>query len=165
MIEHYLRKAHPVRLEHCPPPARVLDVGCGTGALAARLAERGYEVVGLDPSRRDARGDARACARDVAACRASATEMPFADGEFDLSLSVATMHHIADPDAVRRALAEMVRVARPGRPDHRLGPQPAQPVLAVPDEAGAAGHRRRAPDRPRASCSAGSRPAAPSRCW
>jgi SAM-dependent methyltransferase len=43
----------------------------------------------------------------------SATEMPFGDGEFDLSLSVATMHHIAEPDAVRRALGEMVRVVRP----------------------------------------------------
>ena len=40
--------------------------------------------------------------------------MPFDDGEFDLSVSVATMHHIADPDSVRRALAEMVRVVRPG---------------------------------------------------
>ena len=44
---------------------------------------------------------------------ASATEMPFGDGEFDLSLSVATMHHVAEPDAVRRALAEMVRVVKP----------------------------------------------------
>jgi SAM-dependent methyltransferase len=40
--------------------------------------------------------------------------MPFADGEFDLSVSVATMHHIADPDSVRLALGEMVRVVRPG---------------------------------------------------
>ena len=50
----------------------------------------------------------------VTAVKASATEMPFDDGEFDLSFSVATMHHIADPDSVRLALAEMVRVVRPG---------------------------------------------------
>ena len=31
-----------------PPPARVLDAGCGTGRLGARLAERGYDVVGCD---------------------------------------------------------------------------------------------------------------------
>ena len=66
----------------------------------------------------------------VTAVPASATEMPFDDGEFDLSVSVATMHHIADPDSVRRALAEMVRVVRPGRQGHRLGPQSAQSVLA-----------------------------------
>jgi SAM-dependent methyltransferase len=31
-----------------PPPARVLDAGCGTGRVAIRLAERGYDVVGVD---------------------------------------------------------------------------------------------------------------------
>jgi SAM-dependent methyltransferase len=30
------------------PPARVLDAGCGTGRIAARLAELGYDVVGVD---------------------------------------------------------------------------------------------------------------------
>jgi SAM-dependent methyltransferase len=31
-----------------PPPARVLDAGCGTGRVAIRLAERGYDCVGVD---------------------------------------------------------------------------------------------------------------------
>jgi SAM-dependent methyltransferase len=31
-----------------PPPARVLDAGCGTGRVAIRLAELGYDVVGVD---------------------------------------------------------------------------------------------------------------------
>jgi len=31
-----------------PPPARVLDAGCGTGRLGARLVGRGYDVVGCD---------------------------------------------------------------------------------------------------------------------
>jgi SAM-dependent methyltransferase len=31
-----------------PAPARVLDAGCGTGRVAVRLAERGYDVVGVD---------------------------------------------------------------------------------------------------------------------
>ncbi len=46
--------------------------------------------------------------------QASGTELPFADGEFDLALSVATMHHIADAADVARALGEMARVVRPG---------------------------------------------------
>lgn len=35
-----------------PPPARVLDLGCGTGTLAVLLAELGHEVVGVDLSPR-----------------------------------------------------------------------------------------------------------------
>ena len=50
----------------------------------------------------------------VQAVEGSAIAMPFSDGDFDLSLSVATMHHIADPNDVRLALAEMVRVVRAG---------------------------------------------------
>ncbi len=110
---HYLAKRTRFVLELFPPPARLLDVGCGTGALAAELAARGYEATGLDPSEGMLRVLGERAPR-VSAVRASATAMPFDDGEFDLSVSIATMHHIADPDSVRRALAEMVRVVRPG---------------------------------------------------
>jgi SAM-dependent methyltransferase len=113
VIEHYLQKRTGCVLSICPPPARVLDVGCGTGALAARLAGNGYEVVGIDPSQ-GMLDVMRERAPEVEAVRGSATGMPFDDDEFDLSLSVATMHHIAEADAVRLALGEMVRVVRPG---------------------------------------------------
>ena len=33
-----------------PPPARILDLACGQGRHAVRLAERGYQVVGVDTS-------------------------------------------------------------------------------------------------------------------
>ncbi len=38
-----------------PPPARVLDVGIGVGTTLARLAERGYDVVGITPDEQQAR--------------------------------------------------------------------------------------------------------------
>jgi ubiquinone/menaquinone biosynthesis C-methylase UbiE len=113
VTEHYLEKrAHFVQ-SVCPPPCRVLDVGCGTGTLAGRLMAAGYEVVGLDASQAML-GVMKERAPEVEAVLGSATELPFGDSEFDLSLSVATMHHIAEVSSVRKALQEMARVVRPG---------------------------------------------------
>jgi SAM-dependent methyltransferase len=56
----------------------------------------------------------RARAPRVRAVRGSGTALPFAEDSFDLVLSVATLHHIADAREVRRTLSEMVRVAKPG---------------------------------------------------
>lgn len=113
VVEHYLAKRVAYVRERRPPPATGLDVGCGTGVLAQRLAAAGYEMSGLDPSE----GMLEVLterAPDVRAVRASATEVPFEDASFDLVVCVAALHHIADPGAVRDSLMEMVRVLRPG---------------------------------------------------
>jgi SAM-dependent methyltransferase len=112
VVEHYLRKRVRFVLEHCPRGSG-LDVGCGTGVLAARLAAAGYEMSGVDPSE-GMLGVLRERAPEVRAVRASGTELPFAGDCFDVVTSVAVLHHIADPAGVRLALAEMVRVVRPG---------------------------------------------------
>ena len=113
VTDHYLRKRVGYVAAHHPPPARVLDLGCGTGVLASHLAGAGYSVVGADPSA-GMLEVMRTRAPEVESVQASGTDLPFADGEFDLSVSVATMHHIADAGDVARALAEMARVVRPG---------------------------------------------------
>ena len=112
VAEHYLDKRTRFILEHCPR-GRVLDVGCGTGVLASRLLELGYEVVGIDPSEGMLRV-LRRRAPEARAVQGSGTDLPFEDGEFDTAVSVATMHHIAGPAAVRSTLREMARVVRPG---------------------------------------------------
>jgi SAM-dependent methyltransferase len=112
VVEHYLDKRIEFVRRHCRPGA-TLDVGCGTGALAERLAGAGYEVTGLDPSQ----GMLDVLSERAPAVRAvlgSGMELPFENETFAVVLTVAALHHIADPDAVRRTLAEMVRVTRPG---------------------------------------------------
>jgi SAM-dependent methyltransferase len=112
VVEHYLRKRTEFILAHSPPGA-ALDVGCGTGRLAERLAAAGYDMVGVDPSE-GMLEVLRTRAPRVRTVTASGTGLPFADDSFDLVLTVAVMHHIGEPEAVRRTLAEMVRVSRPG---------------------------------------------------
>lgn len=112
VVEHYLNKRTRFVLEHCPR-GEGLDVGCGTGVLAARLAAAGYQMTGVDPSH----GMLEVLRRrfpEVQPVQASGATLPFADSSFDLVLTVAALHHIADPGAVRTTLGEMVRVLRPG---------------------------------------------------
>jgi SAM-dependent methyltransferase len=113
VVEHYLHKRTAYVVRHCPPPARGLDVGCGTGVIAERLAATGYEMTGIDPSV-GMLDVLRERTQAVTAVEASGTDLPFEDGSFDLVLTVAVLHHVADPADVRRTLSEMVRVARPG---------------------------------------------------
>ena len=112
VVEHYLRKRTRFVIENCPR-GDGLDVGCGTGVLAARLADAGYRMTGIDPSE-GMLEILRARSPGVAAVTGSGTELPFDNDSFDVVMTVAVMHHIADPDDVRQTLAEMVRVSRPG---------------------------------------------------
>ena len=111
VVKHYLRKRADFVAALCPA-GRVLDVGCGTGVLAGRLAARGYDVVGVDPSE-GMLEVMRACHAGVQAVQASGEALPFERDAFDLVLTVAALHHVAEPDAVRRTLGEMTRVCRP----------------------------------------------------
>ncbi len=112
VVEHYLRKRAAFVLG-LGPYVSVLDVGCGTGALARRLTGLGYAVTGVDPSE-GMLEVMRTRAPEIRAVHASGTELPFDPDSFDVVLSVATFHHIAEPDPVRATLAEMTRVSRPG---------------------------------------------------
>jgi SAM-dependent methyltransferase len=94
-------------------PGPALDVGCGTGRLAERLADAGYRVVGVDPSPGMLAVSA-ARRPDIPRLAADGAGLPFPDGSFALTYCVAVLHHVADPVAVRQVLGEMARVTRPG---------------------------------------------------
>jgi ubiquinone/menaquinone biosynthesis C-methylase UbiE len=86
----------------------VLEVGCGTGLILKRLAGVARRLTGLDLSRGML---AEARRRGFPVTEGSATDLPFADGSFDLAFSFKVLPHVPD---IRRALAEMARVVRPG---------------------------------------------------
>jgi ubiquinone/menaquinone biosynthesis C-methylase UbiE len=92
----------------------VLDVGCGSGIATQLLAEAGANVTAVDltdwaveTTRKrlaafELRGEVR---------QEDAEQLPFADASFDLVFSWGVIHHSSDMD---RALAQLVRVCRPG---------------------------------------------------
>jgi SAM-dependent methyltransferase len=94
------------------PGQRVLDVGCGPGALTAELVDRvGLDnVEAVEPSAPFADA-ARARFPGLDVRRAPAEQLPFDDDSFDAALAQLVVHFMADPVA---GLREMGRVTRPG---------------------------------------------------
>jgi len=97
------------------PGAAVLDVACGPGLVALDLATVARHVTGLDltPAMLDkARELQRQRGLDNLTWQIGrADALPFPDGSFDAVVTRYSFHHFTDPAA---ALAEMVRVCRPG---------------------------------------------------
>jgi len=95
-----------------PLDGRVLDVGCGPGALTAELARRAGPglVTAVDPSE-----EYVAALRDrdpgVQVIRATAEDLPFEEGCFDATLAQLVVNVMDDPVA---GLREMARVTRDG---------------------------------------------------
>jgi SAM-dependent methyltransferase len=136
------------------PGQRVLDVGCGPGALLGELARLAGEAsaVGVDPSQTFAAA-ARARHPGVAVEIGTAEALPFPDDSFDAALAQLVVHFMSDPVA---GLADMARVTRPGGPvaacvwDHAGGTGPLELFWSaareldadVDDESGRTGTRQ-----------------------
>jgi len=88
--------------------ARILEVGCGTGLILERTAQRTSSVIGIDISE----GMLEVChKKGLQVLQASATSLPFDDNYFDLVYSFKVLPHVPD---IKSALAEITRVTKPG---------------------------------------------------
>ncbi|MER6392421.1 class I SAM-dependent methyltransferase [Streptomyces sp. NPDC001523] len=91
-------------------PARVLDVGGGTGVHAEWLVEAGYDVDLVDPVLRHVEQAAKICSAEVGDARSLAAP----SGSYDVVQLLGPLYHLPDPGDRQAALSEAVRVARPG---------------------------------------------------
>ena len=85
---------------------RLLDVGCGSGAHTAAIAERGWEVVGVDISEDLLE---RARKRGIDVINADATAVPFPDASFDAVVSMWTHTDVDDFGAVTCEVSRVLR--------------------------------------------------------
>lgn len=103
------------------PGERTLDLGCGQGRHAFELYRRGAAVVAFDQNAADLADveamfaamalEGQGAPGGASTCRGDALDLPFADGDFDRLVVSEILEHVPND---RRAIAEAVRVLRPG---------------------------------------------------
>lgn len=98
------------------PYERSLEIGCGTGFFTLNLQQAGVmksaAVTDISPGMVEvAQRNARGLGFEVEGRVADAERIPYEDGEFDLVIGHAVLHHIPD---VEQAIRESLRVLRPG---------------------------------------------------
>ena len=104
---------------------RVLEVGCGQGHLTEAIASRGVDIIGVDANPR-----APEVAENGRIRHMSAESLDFDDRTFDKVISVHAIEHIQQ---LSQALAEMVRVLKPGGRAVFVYPaEPVQGLYAIP---------------------------------
>ena len=87
----YVRSALP------PPPARVLEVGAGDGALAGILTAAGYDVTAIDP------------AGEAPVLPVSLADLDAPPRSFDAAVAMVSLHHVMPLEASLRRLSEVLR--------------------------------------------------------
>lgn len=95
---------------------RLLNLGCGHGADFLPFAG-GFELYGVDFSPvmlEFARKYAGKFDFNPALILADVSRLPFSDDFFNWAISVATYHHLENPEARQRAFTELRRVLKPG---------------------------------------------------
>ena len=89
---------------------RVLDVGCGAGAFAARLAGRADHVDAIDKSAAMIEAARRRAPANVACALTDLLEAPLPAAHYDAIVSITALHHVRLADA----LAQLAPALRPG---------------------------------------------------
>ncbi len=87
-----------VRAALPPPPVEVLEIGAGSGELAATLRDAGYAVTAIDPAAEEGGAVQRTALLDV-------------EGTFDAAVAVVSLHHV---EPLEQSCAHLATLLRPG---------------------------------------------------
>lgn len=102
-------------LQTLPPLTNILDAPCGIGRACLLLADKGYDVTGIDLG--EAALLAARTATDVARAavtieQADLEQLPYDDASFDACLCFRFIHHLPTPELRERIIEELCRVTR-----------------------------------------------------
>lgn len=121
-----------------PPPARVLDAGCGTGRIAVRLHEQGYDAVGVDVDAAMLR-EARAAAPHLEWLEADLASLDLGR-QFDLVLLAGNVIPLLEPETLVTVAQRLADHVLPGGAvvcgfgldaEHLPGDCPVTPLASV----------------------------------
>ena len=120
---------HPRLLRALPAQCeRALDVGCGKGEFAIRLAERAGRVDAVDRSAAMIEAARRVVPANVSCLQGDVGEMTLPAGAYDAITCISALHHLSLPIVLPRlaqALRWVVSCSRRGRPvGSRMPPRP-----------------------------------------
>jgi ubiquinone/menaquinone biosynthesis C-methylase UbiE len=88
----------------------LLEVGCGSGRFLKYLSTRAGFLVGVDPSNAIFAADKLVGSNErIMLVKASASDLPFADGSFDFVCSIGVLHHIPDTYKAMKACVDKVK--------------------------------------------------------
>jgi SAM-dependent methyltransferase len=142
-LEAYVRIADEVEAH------RVVDVGCGTGSLAVRLAELGFSVIGVDPA---------GASLDVARAKPNAELVTWVHGD---ATSLLGLEAAADLAVMTGNVAQSSSLTRTGTPPCALSGHvyvPAAGWSSKPDDPRLETGRPGTSRRPRSPCQTAERP-------
>ncbi len=91
-----------------------VDIGCGTGGYAARMAETCGRIIALDAAEGQVRQSAGRGRPNSAFLSARLPHLPFSNASIDFAYAINVLHHLRGRELQRHALAEIARVLKPG---------------------------------------------------
>ncbi|MFB0526482.1 MAG: methyltransferase domain-containing protein, partial [bacterium] len=98
-----------------PKNSKILDVGCGVGVMAKEIADRGYEIAGIDYSYNMVKKAKDICSvntnSSINFLRGDIESLPFKDSIFNVVLCLGVISYVKSE---HKALHEMSRILKPG---------------------------------------------------
>ena len=114
MRAHFLGKKIRAMHPRVPEGGLGLDLGCGHGWYLSEMVGRGRNMIGMDLSLNQLSNAREFCSASTRFVQGNVLAIPVADASVEFAYCVNAMHHIEDEADQTQAVAEMLRILKPG---------------------------------------------------